>query len=102
MELYELHLAQSSTMTRITVKSTTIKNYLETVSSVSLRHKLLESLLKNCVLKAHCIKEVLSEVKRWKSMPNSREAVIVKMVLHMREKFKNKYHGIIESILSPI
>ena len=70
--LCALHLEQGNTMLIATIKSTTIKRHLKAASSVSLHHKQLEWLLETRDLEAQCIKEVLSEVKRWESMPNCR------------------------------
>ena len=91
MALCVLHLEQGRSMLIITIKSTNIKSYLKTASSISLNHKHLDPLSCMHVLETQCIKDVLSEVKRWECMPNGREHVTVKMVLQMHEKYKNNH-----------
>ena len=77
-------------MLSTTIKSSTIKYYLAEDSSVPLNHNHLELLLCKYSLEFQCIKSVLSEVKRWESMPTRREPVTVKMALCMIEKCTNK------------
>ena len=86
MALYALHLEEGSTILSTTINSTTIKLYLKVASSVPLNHKYLDPLLETRGIEAQCIKDFLSEVKRWESMPNHREPVTVKMVISMHEK----------------
>ena len=50
-------------------------------------------------LEAQCIKDFLSEVKRWESVPNRRETVTVKMVPHMCDKHKSKHLDSPDSVL---
>ena len=91
MALCALHLAQGSTILSSIIKSTTIKYHLKSVSSIPLKFKQIDPLLEKRGLEAQCIKEVLSEVKQWESMPNRKEPVAVKMVLCMYKKCKNKH-----------
>ena len=98
MALYALQIAQGSTMLSATINHTTTNFCLKEASSVSLRHKLLDPLLDTRGLEAQCIKEVLSEVKLWESMPNHKEPVTVKVVLHVHKKFAKKHPDNIESV----
>ena len=98
MALHALYLAQDSTILSSTAKSITIKCCIKVNLSVSLKFKQLDPLLDTCGLDSKCIKEVLSEVKRWEHVPNHREPVTVKMVLHVHKKCKNKHPDSLESI----
>ena len=86
MDLHALYLVQVSTMLSSTMKSTAIKYYLNAASSISLESKQLDLLLDMRGLEAQCIKDVLSEVKLWESIPNHREPVTMKIVLNMHNK----------------
>ena len=86
-------------MLSTTIKSTTIKLYLKAASSVSLHHKKLDPLLDTCFLEAQCIKDVLTEVKRWEHVLNRIEPVTVKMVLHMHKKRANMHPYSLDSVL---
>ena len=90
MALYALNLAPVSTTLSTNIKSTTIKRYIRAASSATLNHEQLDPWLDTIGLEEQCIKDVLSEVKLWESSPNLREPVIVKIVLHMHKKCKNK------------
>ena len=94
-----LQLAHGSTILSTTIKSTTTKHYLKVALSSPLNHKQLDPLLDARSLEVQCIKDVLSEVKRWESMPNRREPVTVKMVLRMHEKCKNKNPDSLDSVI---
>ena len=98
MAFCALCLAQGSTTISTISKFTTTKHYLKVESSIFLRHKMLDPLLYTCDLEAQFIKEVLSEVKRWESVPNHRKTATVKMVMHAHKKCKNKYSESVESI----
>ena len=99
MAPYTLCLAQGITILRTKINSITINRHLNAASSIPLHRKQLEPLLDTCGLKAQCIKDVLSDVKRWKYMTTCRCAITVKMMLCIREKCKNKYPDILESVL---
>ena len=86
-------------MLSTTIKSTTTTCYLKAAYSISLCNKLLDPLSYTGSLDAHCIKEVLSEVKRWECMPNRRKSVTIKIVLHMHKKCKNKHSDRPDSVL---
>ena len=98
MEFYVLRLAQGSTISSTITNSATAKCYIRAASSVPLNHKELDPLLVTRVLEFQCIKDVLSEFKRWESMPNCREPFTVKMVLSMHKKHKNKHPEILDSV----
>ena len=98
MALWALYPAQGSTIFNTNIKSTTIKRYIKAASSVTLNHKQLCLLLDTRSLEEQCIKDVLSEVKRWESMPNHREPVTVKIVMRMHKKYKNDHPDTLESI----
>ena len=91
MVIFALHLAHGSTMLSSTIKYTTIKRHLKASSSIPFTFKQLGLLLDTRGLDEQCIKEVLSEVNRWKFMSNRREPVTVKIVLHMQKRCKNKH-----------
>ena len=86
-------------MVSTTIKSGTIKCYLRASSSILLNHKQIDPLLDTRGVKAHCIKDVFSEVKRCESMSNVREDVTFKMAFYMHEKCKSKYPGSLYSVL---
>ena len=100
MALYALQIAQGSTMLSATINHTTTNFCLKEASSVSLRHKLLDPLLDTRGLEAQYIKEVISEVKLWESMPNHREPVTVKIELHMHKKCANRHPYSMESYMN--
>ena len=56
-----------------------------------LNDKQLDPLLDDRGLEAHCIKNLLSEIKRWESMPNRRETITIKMMFHMFKKYKGNH-----------
>ena len=64
---------------------------LRAASTVSLNYKQLYPTLDTRGLESQCIKDVLSEVKRWESIPNRREPIAVKMVMCMYKKCKSNY-----------
>ena len=97
MELCDLNLAQCVTILRTTINSTTMKRYLKVSSSIHINQKELDVLLDTHSLESQCIKDFLSEVKRWEFMLNRRELAIMKMALCVHEKFKNKHLDILES-----
>ena len=77
------HLVQVSTILSTTTKSGTIKKFLIAASSVALHYQNLDLFLNEHGQDTQCIKNVLSEFKRWESISNHIEPVAVKMVLHM-------------------
>ena len=81
------------------MKSITMKRFLKVVSSISLRHIMLNPLLETRGLEAKCTKEVISKFKRWEHMPNRREPVPMKMVLHTHKKCKNMHPDSLEFVL---
>ena len=91
MTLYSLQLAQGRTILSTTIKSTTVKRYLRAASFIPLNHEQMCLLLDTRGPEAQCIKDFLSEFKRWESMPNRRESITMKMLLHMHKKCKNKH-----------
>ena len=99
MSLCALCLAQGSAIISTTTYSTTVKHCLKEVSSAPLNHKQLDPLLDMRGIEVYRIKDVLSEVKPWKSTPKHRETISVKMVLHIYEKYKNKHRDILDSVL---
>ena len=80
------------------MKSTTTKPYLKDAPSVPLNHKHVDPLLDTRGLESQCSKDFLSEVKLWESVPNFREPITVKMVLHMKEKCKSKHLDSLDSV----
>ena len=98
MALCALYLAQFSAMLSTTMKSTAMKRHLRVASSVPLSYTNPDHLLDTHGLEAQCIKDVLSEVKRWDYMLNRREPVIVKMVLYVHKKCTNKHADSLELV----
>ena len=82
-----------------TIKSGTIKIYLGEAASIALNHSQANPLSNECIQDAKIIKNVLSRVKRWESMPNHRKPFTVKMVLNMHEKCKKKHPDSLDSVL---
>ena len=86
-------------MLSTTINHTTMKRYFRVDSSITLNDKQPDPLLDTRILESQCIKDILSEIKRWDSTPNHREPFTMKMVLNMCKKFKNKYPESLDSVL---
>ena len=99
MTFCTLHLAQGRTMIGTTKKSGTIKNYLIASSSVSLNCQQLDLLLNEHGQDTQCIKNILSDVKRWESIPNLIEPITVKITVYMLKKCDGKHPDSIDLLL---
>ena len=56
-----------------------MKYFIAAIASIAINHKLIDPLLDDHNQEAQCVKNVLSEVKRWQLMSNYRDNISAKI-----------------------
>ena len=97
--LYTIHLAKGHRTQCCTIKSCTIKRHLLEAAAISDSHKLLDPRIDSRGNTSPCITKVTHEMKRWESMPNHCEPVMVAMEQHMHALCANQNEDSLDSSL---
>ena len=86
MACYTAYLATGETLLCRTIKSNTIKKYLDAAAELSIPAKLMNPCLDIKGNLSKNIKEILKETKRWETIPNRKEPVTKQMVEYIINK----------------
>jgi len=89
MALHALFLVQGNTLLATSIKSDTVKRYLQAAAYLSTLANQTDPRLDIYGKNAAPVQKVLQEQKRWEEMPKRREPVTVEMINHMWESCKN-------------
>ena len=91
MAMYASHLAMGNTLLSQSIKSNTNRLYLKAAAMLSEPRRLMNPLVSLSGSKSSWIEAIIQEQRRWESMPNRQEPVIVAMVLQVCKRAKNKH-----------
>ena len=88
MACYTAHLAVGNTIYCKTIKSGTIKRYLAAAAEFSIPAQMMNPCLNIMGKESAYIRDILSESRRWESIPNRREPLTKEMVQYIIDKGK--------------
>ena len=83
MACYAVSLANGENLVCRAIRSGTIREYLRAAASWSTSANLYSPLLTASGIKSPIVENIIREQKRWESMPNRREPLTPKMLLHL-------------------
>eukprot|EP00957_Ditylum_brightwellii_P024958 1887175-Ditylum_brightwellii.AAC.1 len=91
MAMHAFPLAIDNTLLSQSIKSNTIRLYLEAVAMLSELRCLMNPLVSLSGSKSSWIEAITQEQCRWESMTNRKEPVTVEMVMQVCKMAKNEY-----------
>ena len=86
MACYTAYLASGETLLCKTIKSSTIKRYLDAAAELSTHAQMINPCLDIMGNQSVYITNILKELKRWESMPNRKEPVTKQMIEYIIKK----------------
>ena len=92
MACYTAYLASGETLLCKTIKSSTIKRYLDAAAELSTHAQMINPCLDIMGNQSVYITNILKELKRWESMPNRKEPVTKQMIEYIIKKGQSLYN----------